>query len=167
VIIALLDTACRLGELLSLQWRDVNLDRREVTIRAVNTKTREARMVPISSRLVATLDMRRLDAAGQPFGPHAYVFGTTTGERVKSVREAWTDARTRQNSGTCNCEIAARGRLSLRRGRRLDELREQDSRAQEPDHDDPISQHPKTGAPSHEKLERASGWRLRTAKESR
>jgi hypothetical protein len=33
----------------------------------------------------------------------------------------------------------------VRIGRRLDELREQDPRTQEPEHDDPISQHPKTG----------------------
>src|SRR5437016_4650478 len=52
VIIALLDTACRLGELLSLQWRDVNLERRELTIRALNAKTREARILPLSSRLL-------------------------------------------------------------------------------------------------------------------
>ena len=32
VIIALLDTACRLGEVMSLQWKDVNLDKRELTI---------------------------------------------------------------------------------------------------------------------------------------
>jgi integrase len=34
VLIALLDTAARLGEILSLQWKDVNLERRELVIRA-------------------------------------------------------------------------------------------------------------------------------------
>src|SRR5580700_10846150 len=32
VVVALLDTACRVGEILSLQWRDVNLDKRELTV---------------------------------------------------------------------------------------------------------------------------------------
>ena len=32
VIIALLDTACRPGEILSLQWRDLNLGRKELTV---------------------------------------------------------------------------------------------------------------------------------------
>ena len=106
VIIALLDTACRLGELLSLQWRDVNLERRELTIRAVNAKTREARMLPISSRLLATLDMRKLDPAGELLGPHTYVFGTTTGERVKSVRRGvGAGARKGWASRTCNSGI--------------------------------------------------------------
>ena len=48
VIIALLDTACRLGEILWLQWKDVNLERRELTIQAVKAKTRTSRILPIS-----------------------------------------------------------------------------------------------------------------------
>jgi integrase len=53
VLIALLDTAARLGEILSLQWKDVNLDRRELVIRAEKSKTRTGRIVPISGRLLA------------------------------------------------------------------------------------------------------------------
>jgi integrase len=93
VIIALLDTACRLGEILSLQWRNVNLDRRELTIEAMKSKTRTARIVPISTRLLSTLEMRRLDPAGKEFGPDAYVFGNDFGEPVKSIRKVWEDAR--------------------------------------------------------------------------
>jgi integrase len=46
----------------------VNLERREITVRAINAKTRTARILPISSRLLATLEMRKLDPAGRPFG---------------------------------------------------------------------------------------------------
>ena len=92
VITALLDTACRPGEILSLQWKDVNLERRELTVRAVNAKSRTARMIPISARLAAVLEMRRLDPAGKPFPPEAYPFGNEVGER-KSVRPAWEKAR--------------------------------------------------------------------------
>jgi len=76
-----------------LQWRDVSLERRELTIRAENEKTRRERIIPISSRLQAVLEMRRLDPLGQEFGPDAYVFGDRIGRRVKSVREAWKNAR--------------------------------------------------------------------------
>jgi len=93
VIIAILDTACRPGEILSLQWRDVNLGRRELTVQAVKSKTRTARMTPISSRLAAVLEMRRLDPAGKPFPPEAYPFGNAVGERSTSVRTAWENAR--------------------------------------------------------------------------
>jgi integrase len=37
--------------------------------------------------------MRRLDAAGRPFPATAYVFGSATGERIKSVKTAWQTAR--------------------------------------------------------------------------
>ena len=57
VITAMLDTACRPGEILSLQWRDVSLDRRELTIRAEKEKTRRERIIPISTRLMALLEM--------------------------------------------------------------------------------------------------------------
>ena len=89
VVIALLDTAARPGEILSLQWKDVNLERRELVIRAEKSKSRTERIVPISTRLLATLEMRKLDPAGEPFQPAAYVFGDALGRRVKSVRTAW------------------------------------------------------------------------------
>jgi integrase len=93
VVVALLDTACRVGEILSLQWRDVNLERRELTIQAVKAKTRTARIVPISSRLLAMLEMRKLDPAGRKFEFDKYVFGDEIGEQIKSVRIAWELAR--------------------------------------------------------------------------
>jgi integrase len=93
VLVALLDTACRVGEVLSLQWKDVNLGRKEILIEAVKAKTRTARIVPISTRLLAVLEMRRLDPAGKEFGPDAYVFGNEVGERVPTIRKAWDTAR--------------------------------------------------------------------------
>ena len=92
VIIALLDTCCWPGEILMLQWKDVSLERRELTIRAANEKTRRTKIIPISSRLLAVLEMRRLDPAGQLFGPDAYVFGDAIGRRVRSIRGAWKTA---------------------------------------------------------------------------
>jgi integrase len=53
LIIAALETCCREGELLSLQWSDVSLDRRELFLRAAKTKDREDRVIPISRRLRA------------------------------------------------------------------------------------------------------------------
>jgi len=51
LIIAALESCCREGELLTLQWTDVSLARDEMTIRAENAKDREDRTMPISSRL--------------------------------------------------------------------------------------------------------------------
>ena len=94
VVTALLDTACRLGEILSLQWKDVNLAKREMTIRAEKAKTRTGRLIPISTRLASILEMRRSDPTGGDFPADAYVFGNEIGERVKSVRTAWENATT-------------------------------------------------------------------------
>jgi integrase len=104
VLLALLDTAARLGEILSLQWKDVNLDRREFVIRAEKSKTRTGRIVPISGRLLATLELTKLDPAGHPLPSDAYVFGNAIGRRVKSVRTAWENA----------CEKAGLSGLQLR-----------------------------------------------------
>ena len=93
VITAMLDTACRPGEILSLQWREVSLDRRELTIRAEKEKTRRERIIPIFTRLMAMLEMRRADPAGCELPSDAYVFGDALGQRVKSVQGAWTNAR--------------------------------------------------------------------------
>lgn len=89
LIIAALETCCREGELLGLQWRDVSLSRGEIILRAHNTKDREDRIIPISKRLRALLIMRQTDSEGEEFGPSAFVFGNAVGERVGSVKRAW------------------------------------------------------------------------------
>jgi integrase len=93
VIVAMLETACRPGELLSLQWADVNMERGELTIRASKSKTRTERILPVSARLRGVLEMRRCDPAGKEFGPEAYVFGDEIGRQVKSVRKEWEHVR--------------------------------------------------------------------------
>ena len=92
VIVAALETCCRLGELLSLQWCDVSLGRGEIVLRASKTKTATDRVIPVSNRLRAVLEHVRHDPNGEPHGPMAYVFGDELGGRVKCVRRAWQTA---------------------------------------------------------------------------
>ena len=57
LIVALLESCCRRGELLTLQWKDVNLARREITLRAENTKagrTATTAPLPCSRRRAGT-----------------------------------------------------------------------------------------------------------------
>jgi integrase len=90
---AALETGCRRGELLSLQWHQLqSASRPEVWLPAGKTKTGKARRVPISTRLQAVLSMRRHDPDGNPFPSHAFVFGNEVGERVGSVKTAWLAA---------------------------------------------------------------------------
>lgn len=55
LLIALLDTGARKGEMLKLVWCDVDLQNRAITIRAENTKTLKTRQVAITQRLWSEL----------------------------------------------------------------------------------------------------------------
>lgn len=100
LVIAAIETGMRAGEILSLQWSQVEgmtIERRTVTwtpraalfLPATKTKTKRDRWIPLSTRLRAILEMRRLDPAGKPLGPELYVFGNEIGQRVESYKRAW------------------------------------------------------------------------------
>jgi integrase len=93
IIEAAIETGCRRGELLSLQWwqvKDLDGARPHLYLPASKTKTKRDRVVPISTRLKAILEMRRLDPAGKQLPPEAYVFGNALGQRTQSIKTAWT-----------------------------------------------------------------------------
>ena len=92
IVEAALETGCRRGELLSLQWwqvRDLEGLHPQLNLPASKTKTKRDRVVPISGRLKAILEMRRNDPAGEPHGPQAYVFGNEIGQRSHTITTAW------------------------------------------------------------------------------
>jgi integrase len=93
LIVAALSTGCRLGELLSLQWSQIQRDEKDeprwIVLPAAKTKTAEARVIPISANLRAVLELRRHAPDGKEYGSNAYVFGNDVGERVASIRTAW------------------------------------------------------------------------------
>jgi len=62
----LLDTGMRTGELLRLEWRDVDFDRR--VIRLWNTKNDKPRSVPMTRRAAAALSRQLMD------GPYVFTF---------------------------------------------------------------------------------------------
>jgi len=103
VVEAALETGMRRGEILSLQWHQVEglkvdgstltwAPRAEIVLPWTKTKTRRDRRIPISTRLKAVLEMRQFDPAGEPLPGHAYVFGNAIGQRVVDVKRAWQAA---------------------------------------------------------------------------
>lgn len=93
VVEAALETGCRKGELLSLQWRQVRFaPKAELLLPAGKTKTKRDRSIPISARLRAILEMRRNGPDDEPLPDTAYVFGTEIGEQVTSFKRAWERA---------------------------------------------------------------------------
>lgn len=94
LVIAALETACRRGELLALQWADVDLVKQTIFVRAVEVgakKTGRARKLPMSIRLKDVLLLARLDPAGREYPPSAYVFGQM-GARIRSIKKTWETA---------------------------------------------------------------------------
>lgn len=86
LIVAALETGCRLGELLSLQWEQV---RGDLFLPAGKTKAKKPRRVPISTVLQGVLYARRNDPAGDPLPGDGFVFGDAVGRRRRSIKTAW------------------------------------------------------------------------------
>ncbi len=63
-----------------------------IDLPADKTKTSEPRAVPVTARLRAILDFRRIGPDGGEQPQDAYVFGNEVGERVKNGRTAWRAA---------------------------------------------------------------------------
>jgi integrase len=92
LIIAALESLCRLGELLALKWHDVHLENRTLLIAAEEVgarKTKKARSIPISDRLAAVLEMHSTNVTGEVREGAAYVFGDEIGAPTKSIKKAW------------------------------------------------------------------------------
>ena len=53
-----LETACRLGELLKMDWSQIDFTKRTLTIPKEDAKTGVGRVVPLSSRAIAVLKLR-------------------------------------------------------------------------------------------------------------
>jgi len=76
-------------ELLSVEWRDINFERRTVHLRAETTKDGEARTIPLNDAVLSMLEARRTDTTNR-FS--SFVF-TRNGRRIRSIRTAWNATR--------------------------------------------------------------------------
>jgi integrase len=95
LIIAALETGCRIGELVALRWRQVRWDLNEIHLSNRTTKGQRTRCLPMSQRVRAVLEMRQHDPAGNVLPGDTYVFGDEVGGQVKSVKTAWENLRLR------------------------------------------------------------------------
>jgi len=85
ILIAAIDTGMRRGELLSLRWRDVDLEHDLINIQAFNTKTMKERQLSMTARLSSEL---RALFEESPKEPARRVFGI-----VSNVKRSFTAAR--------------------------------------------------------------------------
>lgn len=87
IIIAGLDTGCRLGELLKLRFKDIDFENNLITIQAFNTKTMRERQISITIRLKEELEKLYAKTSES----NALVFGITSQVR-HGFKTACTDA---------------------------------------------------------------------------
>lgn len=100
-ITTMLDTCTRPGELRTLQWTAVDLERRIVKLKAAGrgqrakTKTQVGSTVPLSARAVALLELRHHLPDGDRMPDTSYVFGDEVGEEMSKhvLRNAWERLR--------------------------------------------------------------------------
>jgi integrase len=83
-------TGCRKGEILSLQWRQVDLTEGIVQLAPGETKNDEARVIPLASELLSVLTLQK-EARDIRFPDCPWVFDRA-GERIVDFRTAWESA---------------------------------------------------------------------------
>ncbi len=66
ILVCALDTGMRQGEILSLRWRDVDLDEGVITVAAFNTKTTQSRRISLTVRLAKELGAIAAQAPRRP-----------------------------------------------------------------------------------------------------
>ena len=89
IALFLLSTGCRLNEVLSAKWSDVDLDKGVFTIRATNSKSKRLRAVPLNGTALEVL--KQLDTPGK----FDYLFiNRKTGKPYVNITKVWQRLRT-------------------------------------------------------------------------
>jgi integrase len=86
LVLLALNTGLRRGELLRLRWRDVDLDRRMLTVRGEDAKTGQTRHVPLNSEAVAVMTVWRPIEVDR--GAYVFVSGDES-KALTYIRKAW------------------------------------------------------------------------------
>jgi integrase len=84
IVILSMHTGMRRGEVFSLDWRDIDLDRALITIRGENAKSKATRHLPLNSAALSALKGWREQSSGD-----GLVFPSTNGGKLDNLRKAW------------------------------------------------------------------------------
>lgn len=86
MVLLSLNTGLRQGELFSMAWENIDLERRTITVLASHSKGNNTRVVPLNTEALAILNTIKPEkAAGLVFK------SPVTGERFNNVKKAWAE----------------------------------------------------------------------------
>jgi integrase len=85
MVLLALNTGMRRGELLSLQWSDVNLAAKLVTVTGVNAKSGHTRRIPLNAEALAVLEGWQ----GRQERTDGLVFPGADGGRMDNINRSW------------------------------------------------------------------------------
>ena len=83
-----LNTGCRRGELLGLEWTRVDFGQGLIHLEASHTKAKKRRTVPINATARAAL-VNRTSYRSEHCASSRWVFSNRQGERIASIKTAW------------------------------------------------------------------------------
>jgi integrase len=84
-------TGCRLGELMSLRWSDVNLASKEIVIQAEHSKNKRHRVLPIYGDMAGALTAQKAER-DEKYPKLEWVFHDGNGNRLRTFYKAWRSA---------------------------------------------------------------------------
>lgn len=84
IILLSLNTGCRRGEVFNLTWRDVDLKRKQVTIRGEGAKSGQTRYIDLNSEATAIMETWKAQSAET-----GYVFPGKNGDRLDNITKAY------------------------------------------------------------------------------
>lgn len=82
-VLVSLNTGVRRGELLTLRWSDVDLDRAILTVRDEHAKSSKRRHIPLNTEALTTLKAWKKQAHSE------FVFAGETGVPINEIKTAW------------------------------------------------------------------------------
>jgi len=88
-------TGCRKGEILALQWPQVDLSQRCVRLEPGETKNDDARIIPLAPGLYEALKLQR-EMRDQYYPESSWVF-SRAGNQIRNFRKAWANACERKH----------------------------------------------------------------------